>query len=974
MRVNRLLIAVLAASPAAFGADVGEPRTFCNPMPIPDMPVGIMCRDYTNNAPLPPGGWTRAFWKRCLEPGEKMQIHRELADPAVLCEGGTWYLYPSCAQMWVSRNCGGSWAHVPTFDVGPYAPAIAKFRGKYYLTSSGGPLYVADSPTGPFKLLGKFDLASFGRTKDPKMPTTGDAALLADGDRLYLYWGVYNFPKALWGVELDPDNPLKAREQDGAKCLMEYDERKYPWLDELVEGSWVIKRNGKYYLCYATGNVCRSHYAWCASIGDSPLGPFVPQKRNPFFSGAEGLITGTSHGSIYQDERGDWWINHCVTRAVVHGFERFIAQDRLYFEADGDIAVGHPTETPQWLPSSGKTGDTGWQRLRFRGNSAAADGCYATRETVRSFPTELTFELEAPSDLRSFRLIWRDIGYDPKGGVPGGPFRYRVDARTDGAWRTWVDRSANDIDLHVDYREGPDMRADAVRLVVLGGPKGITPAVEEFTVFGESVFLHPERLAEVSVPAAATPLDPAPVILVMGDEAKADLSSVVKDGWAVFRITEKLEPAALKERLRLLIRSLREDERLDAWLVAFVGSPFTAEEEQEIHQHPKLSIRREFRRLGDWKSRLAFLDAHGWRNRTLPAGAKVTPPGPRAEDLAFFERNVYGRRPVERPDGLSFRQVGEDEDIAGSIGLKRVYEISWPGKYRPGSFRVTVCTPRRAKKSAALVHLGFTSPDYAYVHRLWPVEEIILRGYAAVSFCYTDIAPDPRNLKHDGFTSGVYPCFERPEDRTDESWGAIQAWSWGASRVMDLLETLDEIDAKHVGVVGLSRLGKTALWTAAADPRFALACATGSGCEGASLNAMVLPGEDADRICTRFPWWFCGNFAKTRDGGLAAGYDQNRMIALIAPRAVFVSDSEHDTPRFADFEGLKHASPAWAAHGFRTFADERFPTEFGRPIIRDRMAFYLRHGFHSLTREDWLHYMDFADGLWGRPSIAVDGL
>ena len=457
--------------------------TFCNPVSLPEIPVGYICRDLPNGSPLSSdtNSWMYIFWKRgaACQFDETHQF-RETADPVVYAEGNRWYLYPSLGLLWTSDDCGGTWKRVPERDHGEYAPAVAKFRGKYYLCTSGGPLSVSERPEGPFRELGSFDLASFG--SDPEMPGTLDPALLADGDSLYLYWGCCAKPKSLWGVELDPDNPLKARKAGSAVCLMEYDERRYPWLNELIEGCWVFKRGDTYYLTYSTDNTCGPRYGWCASKGKHPLGPFVPQKKNPFFVTETGLVTGTGHGSIWKDAADRWWINSCTVVGAYHGFERLLVQDRLFFEADGDIRVGHASETPQWLPCSGKEGPTGWQALPL---ATSAKGAVDNRlSTWSEVGRETVFELDGASTLEAARLIWRDLGLDVKRGIRPGPYRYRLDVRVDGTWRPWIDASANATDLYVDYREGGEVTANAVRLTVLGAPKGITPALTEFTVFG----------------------------------------------------------------------------------------------------------------------------------------------------------------------------------------------------------------------------------------------------------------------------------------------------------------------------------------------------------------------------------------------------------------------------------------------------------------------------------------------------------
>ena len=458
--------------------------TFCNPMSIPDTPIGILCRDCRNGDAIPESGWMYSCWANAACGFKEVRQFRELADPVVLAEGDTWYLYSSAGLMWTSEDFGGTWRHVPVQSEAAYAPAVTKFRGKYYLCTSGGPLSVADSPTGPFRTLGRFEVDTF--SSDPQMPWTGDPALLVDGDKLYLYWGCCAKPKSVWGVELDPSNPRRALVPGSAVCLVEFDKEKYPWLAGLIEGAWVFKRNDTYYLTFATYGTASPRYCWCAMKGTEPLGPFVPQKNNPFFITEKGLVTGTGHGSIWCDRNGDWWINSCVVVSAYHSFERLLAQDRLFFEPNGDIAVGKATETPQWLPSSGKKGDTGWKAIPLKSDRReATDMSLKTWSAIESLPSKTVFEFPEESTIRSFRVIWRDIGLDTNRGVMPGPFRYRVDYRSNGEWWTWLDASRNDTDLLVDYREAPEALADAVRLVVLSAPPGITPGLVEFTVFGD---------------------------------------------------------------------------------------------------------------------------------------------------------------------------------------------------------------------------------------------------------------------------------------------------------------------------------------------------------------------------------------------------------------------------------------------------------------------------------------------------------
>ena len=365
----------------------------------------------------------------------------------------------------------------------------------------------------------------------------------------------------------------------------------------------------------------------------------------------------------------------------------------------------------------------------------------------------------------------------------------------------------------------------------------------------------------------------------------------------------------------------------------------------------------------------------------------------RAVLLKLFADNVYGRMPA-KPGNMKFKIISVDSFALGGSAIRKQVTILFTNAASAPSMDLLIYLPKSAKgpvpvfmglnfygnqtihadsvirlsarwmmndEKMGLVNNRATEASRGKDAGKWAVEEIIKRGYGLATAYYGDLEPD----HPDGWKTGIRTTLKTELSIHENEWGAIGAWAWGLSRIMDYLETDADIDAKKVVITGHSRLGKACLWAAANDERFAIVVSNNSGEGGAALSKRWF-GETIEKINTSFPHWFAPAFKQYNKHPEKLPVDMHILLALMAPRPLYVASAADDwwaDPK-GEFLSAKNAEPVYSLFGKKGLGVNAMP-----PVdhpVGETIRYHIRTGKHDFTLYDWQQYLDFADKQFGR--------
>jgi hypothetical protein len=343
----------------------------------------------------------------------------------------------------------------------------------------------------------------------------------------------------------------------------------------------------------------------------------------------------------------------------------------------------------------------------------------------------------------------------------------------------------------------------------------------------------------------------------------------------------------------------------------------------------------------------------------------------RPQIVSLFARVVYGAVPVpETPIETSYEVIDKDAGFMDGKTTRTTVEIRFENGAGEEKMTIALIVPNGAKEPVpAVMHLTHDHPrSRSYDERRdepgvlkngWPAALMVDRGYALIAANVGEL------MQHNEveFLNSIHRLYFKTGQSFPKAyeWGVLSAIGWGAMRTLDYLETLDNVDHTRVALFGHSMLGKSALWAAARDQRFAMVVSAQSGCGGAALWRRR-SGETLEKMVTRFPYWLCRNAWKFSGRENDLPVDQHMLLALIAPRPLYVysaTDDKWADPR-GEYLGAYCASEVYRLLGKKGLTSEASPPA-GEPILDGAVGYHIRTGGHSVERYDWEQILTFAD-------------
>ena len=328
------------------------------------------------------------------------------------------------------------------------------------------------------------------------------------------------------------------------------------------------------------------------------------------------------------------------------------------------------------------------------------------------------------------------------------------------------------------------------------------------------------------------------------------------------------------------------------------------------------------------------------------------------DTLANWE---YGVMPAVCGE-TTYKEIHRDR-IAAGVAVEHVVEVTFPTPDGASfTFPAAIRIPDTASAEhplPAFVFISFGYPKYD------PIEELMNEDVIVAEFVMNAVAHDGDDAYGTLLSPHLFPDGKRPPNgvRPPDGTGKIGMWAFAASRLLDVLLTFDCVDKTRIGVVGHSRLGKTALWAGANDARFTHVFSNDSGCSGAAITRKKI-GETFPRIASVFPYWFCENMqtiSESIEASESTDFDQHFLLAACAPRKVYVASASEDewADPTSEFLCCCAASPAWEALGLTGFVTPDKLPDAWDTLAEGNVGFHLRPGTHFLSRHDWIRYIRF---------------